>query len=437
MPRSRAPLPRARFALARLALASLAVVPGAVAVVAPGTARAQGAGSSWEEPSLEDALRSARLVVRGRVLGSVAEDAGSSRVVVERAIVGKPPAGDSLAFGNASAAADTASVLPPLGAGDDVILVLEEDASAAAGKPRWRLPTPTFGRFTVKGGRVQGTPRDSFMRVDMSAQDLEGFLANASAVAQGQKADVAWLTSARASLAALDATAASSVGPAHVALEALCLGAQESDAELALRYFGSDRPQLRISAARLLTRAGGARAASGLLRLAIGDAEPSVRTVATFAVATVKPTPEGAVRELASRVRDASAAPISLAPPGDPRRGELASNLSAILEALKVLGAEREATDAAVELLSRDDDDTLAVACFFLHRVRPINHLHLIAQRMREADSPFYEHANRAIADLLKKITNAPIGLERDRWLTYLAMNRDVYPASPPPPGKH
>src|SRR5207237_991793 len=84
-------------------------------------------------------------------------------------------------------------------------------------------------------------------------------------------------------------------------------------------------------------------------------ADPAVRSIATLALAQVKPVPPGTARELAARVREASAAPISLAPsPADPRRMELASNLGATLAAMRDLDQDSEATSAATEILALD-----------------------------------------------------------------------------------
>jgi hypothetical protein len=407
-----------------------AVAIVAVALLAPlaVVTRAEEGADSWEEPTLEDALRRAKLVIRGRALGATGDDHGSPRVVVERTIVGTSP-GDAVVVGNATAARSFAGLVPPLEAGEDAIFILEEVPTPAPGAPKLRLPTPSFGRFRVVGGRVIACPRDSFVRVDMSAEAYEDFLKNASAAVRGGHADAAWLDSARAVLKNLDPTARKSLPIAHVALETLCYGAQESDADLALRYFGSSEMQLRISAARLLARAGSGRAGSGLLRLATDDSEPAVRTVATLALAQVKPTPESVVPVLAGRLGETSAAPISLASSkDDPRRAGLASNLGASLFTLRALGAGEQATLAAIDLLARDDENTLAEACLYLTRERPVGHLHEIAHKMRDKDDPFTA-ANKFIAELLRKITGAPIGPERDRWINYLEQNREIYPA--------
>src|SRR4051794_39940905 len=79
----------------RLVAAALALT----ALAAP-VARAQSEESSWDDPSLEDALEHAKLVARGHADPKSKPDAPA--IVVDQVIAGEGAAGATIALANAS-----------------------------------------------------------------------------------------------------------------------------------------------------------------------------------------------------------------------------------------------------------------------------------------------------------------------------------------------
>jgi hypothetical protein len=390
------------------------VVAGALALP---VARAEDPPESWADPTLEDTLFVARIIVRGHVIASQPGET-EPRLAIERVIAGEGEPGKSIPLYGSEATPALDKLLAPLKRGDEGIFILRQ--AGEAGKARLELPTPSFGRFQVRSGIVAASVRDSFVRVEMKADAYEVFLKNAWARAKGGKADTAFLDSCRATLASLDPTGEESVAPAHVALEGLALGAEPKDAKLALRFFAMASFQARISAAGLLERAGGADGADGLLRLALNDTDPSVRSVAIAALAVVKPTPPQAAKELAARLLDMDAASTPMhVNVEDPRTNEWDGPLKAAFETLRALGAEDRATPAAIELLAKDDGDTLATACLHLARVKAKDRVAEIVAKMRPADYA-YTKVNELLGDLLTELTGQDLGSDPAAWHAYV-----------------
>lgn len=376
--------------------------------------------STWEEPSLEEALTGAKAVVRAHA--DPATKPASPTIVVDEVICGEATKGASVVIANAhNVIAEKYLKLEPLAAGEEGIFILhEEPIGEDANKTRTVLPTPTFGRFPVKDGKVVGCPRDSFVRVSLKVEDYAALLKNAYAKAKGQKPDAAWLAAQRAALGKIDATSVEQVDAAHVALESVALGAEAGDAELALRFFASPRFQVRISAARLLERAGGERAADGLLRLATSDEDPAVRSTAIESILKVKPRPKEAAKELLAHLRDQSAQTIRVQNADDPRANEYAAPLGASFETLRELGSGGEATTVAIELLARDDADVVGAACLHLAQARETPPLAPIVEKMRPKSYP-YQGINELISNTLNRLTGESLPADREAWQSWLA----------------
>jgi hypothetical protein len=380
--------------------------------------------TAWEEPSLEEALGQANFVVRAHV--DPKSSSASPAILVDKVLGGETQEGARLVVtGTSNAVAEKYLGLVPLKAGEEGFFILHEVRDAEGQNPRLTLPTATFGRFPIHDAKVTACFRDSFVRVDVKPEEFATFLKNAFAKTKGQKPDAGWLDEQRETLKKLDATSGASADAAHVALESLCYGATPADAELGLRFFGSPRFQVRVSAARLLEHAGGERAADGLLRLATQDEDPAVRSVATSALVRVKPRPKDAVKSLLAHLHDASAATISLhSSIDDPRTNEITSPLAAGFDALRDLDAGSEATPLALELLGKDDADTVSTACVHLVTVKPAPPLAAIVDRMRPKGYP-YSGLNEFIANALNHLAGTSLPPDKDQWRAWLAGQKD------------
>jgi hypothetical protein len=395
-----------------------------VVLAAAAAAVAQEPAGSWDDPSLEDALRYARVVVRGHVMPP-AKGESELRLAIEKIVAGEGSPGLSVPLLNVRGPATMDTLLAPAQPGDEGIFILR--AAGPAEKPRLEVPTPSFGRFGITAGTTAGAFRDSFVRIETSAESYEVFLKNAFAKTHGGTCDVAWLDSCRTTLRTIDSTQEASLGAAHIALEGLAYGAQDQgkpdDVELGLRFFASPAFQVRISAARLLEHAGGARAGAGLLRLALDDADPAVRSTAMTALARVKPTPEGTKKVLLARLTSMEAAEITLhVSAEDPRTNELPAPMLEAFKTLRAIGAGAEASPLAVELLAKDDGDVLAAACLHLEEVKDKEHVHQIIGKMRAKGYQF-SNSNKMIGDLLENLTGVEMGekaTSKDAWTTWI-----------------
>jgi hypothetical protein len=103
----------------------------------------------------------------------------------------------------------------------------------------------------------------------------------------------------------------------------------------------------------------------------------------------------------------------------DPRTNEWDGPLKAAFETLRALGAEDRATPAAIELLAKDDGDTLATACLHLARVKAKDRVAEIVAKMRPADYA-YTKVNELLGDLLTELTGQDLGSDPAAWHAYV-----------------
>jgi hypothetical protein len=257
----------------------------------------------------------------------------------------------------------------------------------------------------------------------MKAEDYETFLRNAWASVKGQKPEVAFVDSCRATLAKLEPTAPESALPAHIALEGLRYGAEPKDARLAMRFFASSRFQIRVSVARLLERAGGEEAGDGLVRLALNDADPVVASTAIEALARVKPTPKTAATELLRHLASLDAHSTMLhVNVEDPRTNEQKSPLVAAFDTLRALGSGDEATKVALDLLAKDDMEPFMAGVLHLAKMKAKARAPEIVRKFRPADNP-YGIFNENLGKLMEELTGKDLGEARDQkeaWQAYL-----------------
>ena len=388
-----------------------------VAVLVAAVALAEEPPESWADPTLQDALVAARIVVRGHVQAS---EPGESepRLAVEKVIAGNGTPGVSLPLWGTKRPASLDNYLAPLRPGDEGIFILRQTGDP--GKARLELPTPSYGAFVIRSGFVGASVRDTAVRVQMKAEAYETFLAQAWAHAHGAPADAAFLDSCRATLGALDPKARESSVAAHVALEGLAFGAQEKDAALVLRFGGAPAFQVRVSAARVLERAGGGDAGEALLHLALDDPDPVVQAYALGSLGRVKPIPEGAVPRILAKVKELKAEATSLhVDVYDPRTNAAPAPMVAAFETLRALGGGEAAIGPALDLLAKDDADTLVAACLHLAKMKAKDKALAIAEKMRPAKYP-YTFSNETIAKLLEELTDAKHGEDREAWIEYL-----------------
>jgi hypothetical protein len=373
---------------------------------------------TWADPTLEDALVAARIVVRGHIQAPLAGET-EPRLAIEKVVAGDGKPGVSVPLWGTKGPPSLDPLLPRLATGDEGIFICRQ--AGDPDKARLELFTPSFGRFAIhKDGRVAAFVRSSFVSVEMKADDYETFLRNAWASVRGQKGEVAFVDSCRATLASLDPTAGDSALPAHVALEGLRYFAEPKDAKLALRFFACSRFQIRVSAARLLERAGGEDGADGLMRLALNDGDPVVASVAIEGIGRVKPTPKGAAAELLAHLRDMDAKANALhVNVEDPRTNEQQGPMYAAFETLRGLGSGDDATRIAVELLSKEDMDPFMAGVLHLAKMKAKTRVPEIVAKMRAADHP-YGVFNENLGKLLEELTGEALGDSKEAWQAWL-----------------
>jgi hypothetical protein len=388
-----------------------------VVLLSCGLALAEDPPESWADPTLQDALAAARIVVRGHVQAPATGES-QPRLAIEKVVAGKGTPGVSVPLWGTKRPASLDNYLAPLRAGDEGIFILRQTGDPT--KARLELPTPSYGAFVIRSGFVGASVRDTAVRVPMRADAYEAFLAQAWAHAHEAPADAAFLDSCRATLGALDPRARESAVAAHIALEGLAFGAQEKDADLALRFGGAPAFQVRVSAARVLERAGGGDAGEALLHLALDDPDPVVQAYALLSLGRVKPIPSDAVPRLLARVTDLKAVTTPLhVDVYDPRTNEAKAPMVAAFETLRALGGGEAAIAPALDLLAKDDADTLVAACFHLAKMKAKDKALAIAEKMRPKGYP-YTFSNETIAKLLEELTDAKRGEDREAWLEYL-----------------
>lgn len=373
--------------------------------------------ATWADPPLEDALSRARIVVRGHIQAPQSGET-EPRLLIEKIVAGDGKPGVSVPLHGTRVSSTIRHVIPGLEPGTEGIFILREAGDAP--KKRLELFTPSFGRFEIEGGMVAGSFRNSFLSVTVKADDYETFLQNAWAAAYGVKPDTAFVDSCRKTLAALDPTSATSAAPAHVALEGLRLGAEEKDAKLATRFFAAGAFQMRVSAARVLERAGGAEAGDALLRLAFNDTDPVVQATAIESLARVKPTPQSAVKELLAHLDKLAAdATVLRSSPEDPRTNEQAGPMYVAYTVLRALGAADEATTVALKVLAKDDVEPFMASVLHLAKAKAKARAPEIVGKFRPSDNP-YTFFNEKLGELLEELTGQKLGASKEAWQTYL-----------------
>ncbi|MCA8921556.1 MAG: HEAT repeat domain-containing protein [Planctomycetes bacterium] len=377
----------------------------------------------WDDPSLEDAVRDADLVVLAQ-----AKEVGPHEVRYEvlRTLKGPERKGATLRV-QGLFHPDLADG-PPSQPEERAFLILRGEASGDS----FLVPTPTFGRFPIRrfgaSELAVACLGDTFVRLPLDPELYAQFL---SGLAAGQSTKL--ITAAREALQAqleaepLDSTAL------YVNLRLLaCFGAA-GDEPLLIKLLdraalgAPDRYRLRMAAAQALGALRGPRAASVLSALALDDEVPAVQTTAIRAL-------ERLVSKLDAEARKAALAPlIELAQTAkseatvfsgaeDPRRNVLPSPLSAALLAL-ALHAPAEGTRAALAALERADADAVGSGLVFFQvlgdRDAQAVPLAEIASRMRPADHEDVD-LNLLFARTLRMLTGEDLGPSRDAWLTKL-----------------
>ncbi|MGE0709216.1 MAG: hypothetical protein AB7N76_19870 [Planctomycetota bacterium] len=282
----------------------------------------------WRDPTLDEALKGADLVVRAVALEDGREGVEEVRFQVEEALHGQAPRELAVA-----GLIDPTRIKGPtfVKRGQRALLLLAKRKRGAG----WAIPTPTFGRFRLDGETVKLAPlRDTYLRLDLARDDYERFLR----LRLGRRPDPAWLAALRAHLDAAqpEPVPADARARQYLALEALAQVGQAEDAARAAKILTKVQPfQLRISACRALARAAGAKAAGRLLELGREDESKAVRIAAIRALAGLDPPPRGLVEKLAGLLPSATSEPFRLSQgPNDPRTNEWPSPRATLLQAI-------------------------------------------------------------------------------------------------------
>ena len=373
----------------------------------------------WEDPDLPAALASASLVIVGKAPPEGSRGEPRVRFQVERRIHGE----GGLREVEVSGLHDpTATSGPSFEPGERVLFVLTRGPDGTL-----RTPTPTFGRFPLRGEQVlYAALRDTFLRLELPLVDYERFLL----LALGRPAEEAWL---EALLGHLRSSGPGETGPArarsYLALEALCLvgrgqgAGQELTATIA-RYLDPAGPfQLRISALRALAACGD-NPLPALLSALERDPEPAVRTAAArlLARAGAASPPAGLVERLGGLLPTAPTQPVRFVGPTDPRTNSWPSPRVALLQAIAALGPApaRGALLSALDEPTQPGDALLATA-EALGRLRDDRSLaRELAGRLRGDGEP----RDLALCRALAALTGLPHGEDAAAWKEWARAGR-------------
>ncbi|MBX3470306.1 MAG: HEAT repeat domain-containing protein [Planctomycetes bacterium] len=395
-------------------------------------ARAQVSGETWEDPTLEAAVRDADLIVLGEC-AAVGRAGGASYKVLRTF---KGPARDGREV--AVVGLEMPGAAPgerPVAVGDRAYLLLRGTPTG----PVLSVPTPTFGRFPVQSkGQVVASFSDTFVRVGVPAARWERLIV---ALVSGAPDD-ALLAEARAALQAKEPDATE----AYVALELLALFGQEADralVEAALDHPAFAEPhrfRVRVAAVQALGHLGGGAAVERLLGLFERDPLEVVQSAAAEALwpALERHFVEDdrgarrACERLAELALDARATPIRFGAANDPRENERRGPLAAALRTLGLLKA-RAGIPPALRALERESDGAALVAgLLFFQELGDPEQAGAIAWRMREPTAKDH-YFNPLLSGALEKLTGQRLGDERGPWVRW-CRQRALLPAGPDAP---
>lgn len=389
-------------------------------VVATGEVRAQEPRDTWEDPTLDAAVRGADLIVLGQC-ATIAPGGGTAWKVLSTL---KGPVRDGrelLVAGLVAPDADGPGVEP----GDKAYLVLLGDPGAAV----LQVPTPTFGRFPVlTTGDFDGKPTvvaafsDTFVRVAVPQPRFEAVV---KAVIAGT-AQPQLLEEARAALASEEAN------DVYVALEVLALFAQPEDAAALTalladpKFAGPRRWKVRFSAVRALAKSAGHKAIPALLNLVEKDEVDAVKSAAATELArplhTLRQSAPGEVNAAADRLAKvaltASSEPIHQAGAQDRRTNIIDSPLLATLATLAQLRAPAGIAPALRALERENQGHAIVAGLSFFQTLNDRTHAPQIANRMRPADAKD-AYFNQLFARTLEKLTGQHLGNDKAPWVDW------------------
>lgn len=390
----------------------------ALLALAPPLARGQVEGDTWEDPTLERAVREADLIVLAECT-AVARGGGAA-YLVKKTFKGKPRDGrEVMVIGLAMP--DASPEEPPVPVGDEAYLLLQGDPAAAV----LAVPTPTFGRFPVQqGGVVVGSFSDTFVRLGVPRARWEQVLTSLVAGA----ADPALMAHARATVAKKDADP----NAVYEALEVLAMFGAEQDraaVEAVLadpRFAEPPRFRVRLAAVNALMRIGGAASARRLVAVVEQDPLDVVKSAAATALGPVleglveadPATARHVVDRLVALTPGARSAPIRFGTAHDPRENQLHGLLGAILKTLGRIKARAGVAPALRALERVDDGPALVAGLLFFQDLGDPQHAGAIAWRMRrpDAEDAYY---NPLFTRTLEALTGQRFGTDRDAWVRW------------------
>ncbi len=404
----------------------------ALAGAAP-LARGQVEGETWEDPTLERAVRAADLVVLAECTATAR--GGGAAYKVAKTFKGTPRDGrEVMVLGLAMP--DAAPDERPVAVGDVAYLLLQGDPGGAV----LAVPTPTFGRFPVQqgGATVVGSFSDTFVRLAVPRARWERLLASLAAGAP----DPELLADARRLVAAKDGDS----NDVYQGLEVLALFGAEQDrpaieAVLAdARFAEPPRFRLRVAAVNALARLGGAASARRLTLVVEKDPLDVVKSAAATALGPVLErlveTDQAAAHEVVDRLvaltPGARSAPVRFGSAHDPRENQLHGLLGAILRTLGKIKA-RAGIAPALRAREREDDGAALVAgLLFFQDLGDPEQAGAIAWRMRrpDAEDAYY---NPLFRRALEALTGEHLGDDRDAWVRW-CRERALLPHGPDGP---
>lgn len=363
----------------------------------------------WADPDLPAALASSSLVVVARAPAEGSQGQPWVTFRVERLLHGGQPPPEVVVGG----LHDPTAVAGPSFEPDEQVLLL----LVRGDDGKLRVPTPTFGRFPLRGETVLfAALRDTFLRLELPRPDYERFLQ----VALGRPPEAAWLEGLRAHLGG---SGPGEAGPArarsYLALETLALcGERSAQVEAAVgRYLDPGAPfQLRVSAVRALA-ACAVDPATRLLEAAGRDPEPAVRSAAATLLGRVVPPPPGLVARLAALLAQAPTGRVRFVGPGDPRLNTWPSPREALLQSIAKLGPA-PARAALLEQLDQPElpGEELGAVARALVLLRDDADLpRELARRLRGTA----DLRDQALCGALTRLTGLPHGEDVAAWKTW------------------
>jgi len=394
---------------------------------------------TWSDPSFAELVASARLICELEALPLAkpkpgAKPASQDELLpsfkVHKLYKGKPIT-PRFRIGNLYDPERSAP--PPIKAGERFIAFLHVEAGV------YRVPTPTYGLFPIKFGRVIASIRDTSVRVGLPRAQYDAFLgavlARLADPEHKKGPPKVWIKELRAQLDGCDwkRMEQAKAAEAHLALEALAWFGEAEDRPRLEAALSSELYQLRVSAVRALGRIGDAPSRTLLAARLADDKVLSVRNSAALALCDalerLSPLPPSELDALIALAPKAPAEEVRLhLSVEDPRTNIIPP---ARISLLRFLGARAEPRALPVFLAAIESDDgellRVGLACL-LKLKQPALAAELI-DRFRKPGAKGFD-SNHRLGEALTRLTGQDFGADAAAWRAWWDKSR---PQAGPP----